>query len=110
MSANKKAGKGKNKSIALSGKVVTKKFSEGSKSEHEALYLETDQGSYVLRQPGANPFQDNPYTSLEGKEVTATGTIDNYIFFATRVDEKKEKSKKGQGTENKEGREKNNDQ
>src|SRR5688500_3608852 len=88
MSANKRVGK-KNSSIALSGKVVSKKFGEGSKSEHEALYLETDQGSYVLRQPGANPFQENPFTGLEGKEVTATGTIDNYIFFATKVDEKK---------------------
>jgi hypothetical protein len=108
MSANKKGSKSKN--IALSGKVVSKKFGEGSKSEHEALYLETDQGSYVLRQPGANPFQDNPFISLEGKEVIATGTIDNYIFFATRVDEKKEKSSKEQRIRNKEEGERDNNQ
>ena len=95
MSANKKAGK--NKSIALSGKVVTKKFADGSKSEHDALYLETAQGSFVLRQPGANPFEENPFTALDGKEVTATGMIDKYIFFATKVEEKKRKSNKEQG-------------
>ena len=95
MSANKNAKK-KKSSIALTGKVVTKKFGEGSKSEHDALYLETDQGSYVLRKMGGNPFQDNSFHGLEGKEVTATGTIDNYIFFATDVEEKGI-SKKEQG-------------
>ena len=110
MSANKKGAKRKAGNIALSGKIVSKEFGEGSKSEHEALYLETDQGSYVLRQQGANPFEGNPFTKLEGKDVTATGTIDNYIFFATKVAEKKEGPDKEEKNKEQENSQRDNDQ
>jgi hypothetical protein len=36
-----KAGKEKNTDVILTGKVVKKSFARGSKSEHEAVYIET---------------------------------------------------------------------
>lgn len=83
-----KAGKDRKKSIAeveLSGKVVVKKFGAGSKSEHDAIYIETGSISYILRKIGGNPFHDTSLHKLKGKNITARGTINNYIFFARDV-------------------------
>jgi hypothetical protein len=88
-----KAGKDTNKSdkeVELSGKVVVKKFGEGSKSEHEAVYLETATESYVLRKIGSNPFHDTSLHKLKGKNITARGTINNYIFLAKEVTPERE--------------------
>ena len=91
MSVNKKGSK-KNTTVSITGKVVLKKFGEGSKSEHEALHLESAKGSYLLRKQGGNPFNDTSLNKLEGKEVTATGFIDRYIFFASDIEEKNKKA------------------
>ena len=83
-----KAGKDAKKSdkeIELSGKVVIKKFGAGSKSEHDAVYIETGKESYVLRKVGGNPFIDVSFFKLEGKNITAKGTINNYIFLVKEV-------------------------
>jgi len=85
-----KAGKDTKKSdkeVELSGKVVIKKFGEGSKSEHEAVYFETGKESYVLRKIGGNPFNDTSLIKLKGKNITARGTINNYVFLAKEVRE-----------------------
>ncbi len=79
--------KSKDGSVELTGKVVIRKFGEGSKSEHKAVYIETDKGDYVLRRVGGNPFHDPQLHQLEGKIITARGTIDNYVFFAREVEE-----------------------
>lgn len=73
--------------MKLKGKISVRNFGEGSKSEHAAVYLDTDQGSYVLRKKGANPFEDPGLLKLEGKEVTVEGTLDKYIFFADTIEE-----------------------
>ena len=67
--------------MTLSGRVIRKTFGKGSKSEHEAIYLETDRGEYVLRRRGANPFSDPVLQDLVGKTISATGTIKEYVFF-----------------------------
>jgi hypothetical protein len=77
----------KKSSIQLTGKITTGIFSKGSKSEHAAVYLETEQGSFVLRRTGANPFDDPDLKKLNGKTVTAKGRILNNIFFASEVEE-----------------------
>jgi hypothetical protein len=79
--------------MELKGKVVIKRFAKGSKSEHDAVYLETDQGNYVLRQAGANPFADPKLKKLVGKRISAEGTLKDYLFLAKVVkviDEKNE--------------------
>ena len=80
MSANKE-----NKIVELTGKVVVKSFGAGSKSEHDAVYLETDTASYVLRKVGGNPFHDPSLQKLKGKTITAKGIISNYLFLVSEV-------------------------
>lgn len=82
-----KAGKMNKKEdqVELNGKVVKKKFGQGSKSEHDAVYLETDSGSFVLRRKGGNPFNDPELNKLIGEKICATGIINNYSFIASNV-------------------------
>ena len=79
--------KNNNQETELSGKVVVKKFGEGSKSEHDAVYIETDGGSYVLKRMGGNPFNDPVLQNLIGKNITATGILDQYQFLAKELRE-----------------------
>lgn len=76
--------------VKLSGKVVLKKMGKGSKSEHEATYLQTENESYVLRRIGGNAFKDHSLIELEGKNITVKGFINNYTFLIKElsVDEK----------------------
>lgn len=81
-----KAGKeNKNALTEVSGEVVVKKFGKGSKSEHDAVYLETSGASYVLRKMGGNPFNDPGLQPFVGKQVKATGIVEDYIFFAKEI-------------------------
>jgi len=62
------------------GKVTKKIFGKGSKSEHEAIYLETEQDQYVLRRQDGNPFYDPELHKLVGKRVWCTGIVDDYTL------------------------------
>ncbi len=75
------------KEVELTGKVVKKTFGKGSKSDHEAVYIETEKGDYRLRRKGGNPFHDPVLQKLIGKEITATGIINEYNFIARQVKE-----------------------
>ena len=84
-----KAGKPEEKKneIKLIGKVVKKKVDAGSKNEHDAVCLETDESSYELRRFGVSgmAFGDPVLQKLIGKKISATGTINNNKFFATAI-------------------------
>ncbi|HMH32619.1 MAG TPA: hypothetical protein VK543_06285 [Puia sp.] len=69
----------------LTGKVVLKKFAPGSKSEHDAVYLECGEGSFVLRRMGGNPFHDPELHKLVGKQITATGIVNQSLFLAKDI-------------------------
>ncbi len=71
--------------IELTGTVVQKKFGAGSKSEHDAIYLETDKGDYQLRRLGGNPFSDPELKKLIGKKITATGMLNESLFLASSI-------------------------
>ena len=71
----------------LTGTVVRKKFGQGSKSEHDAVCLESASGSFVLRRMGGNPFNDPELNKLVGKEVTATGRFETTFFMANTIRE-----------------------
>jgi len=73
--------------MKLKGKISVRNFGEGSKSEHTAVYLDTEEGSYMLRKKNTNPFENPDLKRLEGKEVTVEGTLDKYIFFAHTIEE-----------------------
>lgn len=74
-----------NRETELTGKIILKTFGEESKSKHEAVYLETANGSYVLRRQGENPFNDPFLFKFEGKRITARGVLNKYVFLAREI-------------------------
>jgi hypothetical protein len=86
MSGDKKNTR-KMKEVQLSGKVVIKKTSLSSKSERNAVLLQTEDKSYVLRKMGGNPFKDTSLEIFAGKSITATGILDRNLFLAKEIKE-----------------------
>ena len=66
-----------------SGSVVKRPFGVGSKSEHDALFLVTKDGDYVLRRQGGNAFFDPELEKLVGKKIQCTGTLVGYTLLVT---------------------------
>jgi hypothetical protein len=75
--------------MILSGTVIKKVFARGSKSEHEAVYLLTDQGEFMLRRQGGNPFSDPELDRLVGKQVRCEGEIVGYTLLLSACRETK---------------------
>jgi hypothetical protein len=71
--------------MTLQGRVVRKRVSIGSKSEHDALVLVTSEGEeYQLRRQGGNPFRDPELDGLEGKSIECEGTVRSGQIIMTR--------------------------
>jgi hypothetical protein len=62
------------------GKVTKKIFGKGSRSEHEAVFIDTDEGQYVLRRQGGTPFHDPELQKLDGKTIRCTGVLREYVL------------------------------
>lgn len=69
--------------MKLKGKVVEGTFGKGSKSEHNAVYLDTGTEKYRLKRIGGNPFYDETLHNLVGKIIEAEGNITDYFFEIT---------------------------
>lgn len=67
----------------LTGKVVAKKFGKGSKSEHDAVYLDTGDKKYRLKKKGGNPFYDESLHKLVGRTIELEGNITSDFFVIT---------------------------
>ncbi len=68
--------------MQLDGQIVKKPFAVGTKSERTAIYLESPQGDYLLRRPGANPFEiDRELEALVGNRVRCSGLVKGSTFF-----------------------------
>jgi hypothetical protein len=63
------------------GKVINKPFGKGSKSEYEAVFLETEHQEYVLRRLGGNPFYDEEIQRLVGKTIRCHGVVVDYTLL-----------------------------
>jgi hypothetical protein len=62
------------------GKVTKQLFGKGSKSESETIFLDTEEGQYVLRREGGNPFHDPELHKLVGKTIRCTGFAREYVL------------------------------
>jgi hypothetical protein len=62
------------------GKVTKKPFGKGSKSESGGIFLDTEEGQYVLRREGGNPFHDTELQKLVGKTIRCTGLARDYVL------------------------------
>ena len=69
--------------MKLKGTVVEGSFGKGSKSEHNAVYLDTGEKKYRLKRRGGNPFYDESLHRLVGKTIAAEGTLTDYFFEIT---------------------------
>jgi hypothetical protein len=76
------ASKSNNKDLQkITGKVERKPYGARSKSEHNAIYITTDEESYILRQRGENAFNNPELEKLVGKTIHASGKIRENVFF-----------------------------
>lgn len=73
--------------MELSGQVIKKLFGKGSKSEHDAIVLDTGKEQYVLRRRGGNPFSDPELEKLVGKKIRCQGDLVGYTFILTHWEE-----------------------
>jgi hypothetical protein len=73
--------------MELSGQVIKREFGKGSKSEHDAIVLDTGKEQYVLRRRGGNPFSDPELEKLVGKKIRCHGELVGYTFFLTQWEE-----------------------
>lgn len=65
------------------GSVVKRPFGLGTKSEHDAILLETQDKEYVLRRQGGNAFRDPELEGLVGSRIRCTGTVTGYTLLIT---------------------------
>lgn len=72
--------------IEVDGQVIKHLTAKGSKSERNAVYLETDKGSYVLRRRGGNPFFDPVLEKLVGKTIHCKGILTEYTLIMSDWD------------------------
>jgi len=71
--------------VTYQGRVVRKRVSIGSKSEHDALVLVTSGGEeYQLRRQGGNAFRDPELDGLEGKSIECEGIVRSGQIIMTR--------------------------
>jgi len=55
------------------GTVARRLVAPGSKSEREAVVLESEEGDLILRREGGNPFRDPELERLVGRRIRAQG-------------------------------------
>lgn len=70
--------------MKLKGRVIEGTFSKGSKSEHNAVYLDTGENKYRLKRIGGNPFFDDTLHKLIGKTIEVEGNLTDYFFEITK--------------------------
>jgi hypothetical protein len=70
----------------LTGVVVRGPFGAGSKSEREAIWLETASRRLVLRRKDGPSFGDRSLEKYVGKRVKCDGFIVGYTLLAERIE------------------------
>jgi hypothetical protein len=63
------------------GTVARKRVAAGSKSDREAVVLQTPKQDFILRIRGGNPFVDERLEALVGKRIKALGEISDRTFL-----------------------------
>ena len=70
----------------LTGTVVRGSFGKGSKSEREAIWLDTDGRRLVLRRKGGPAMDDRALEKYVGKRVKCDGFVVGYSLLADRIE------------------------
>ncbi len=69
----------------ITGTVVRAPFGTGSKSEREAIWLDTGEQRLVLRRKNGPTFGDRTLDKYVGKRVICDGFILDYALLAERI-------------------------
>lgn len=69
--------------MEISGIVIKETFGKGSKSERDAVMLDTGDSRFVLRRQTGNPFSDPVLDRLVGKTIRCEGNLTGYTFILT---------------------------
>ena len=67
--------------IEIAGRVIKHQTAKGSKSERQATFLETPEGTYVIRRRGGNPFFDPVLEKLVGKTINCEGILTEHTLI-----------------------------
>lgn len=70
---------------ALQGRVVLGLYGKGSKSEREAVFLETANGRHILRRKTGPVFGDAKLAQYVGHQVECDGFVLDTTFLAERI-------------------------
>ena len=70
----------------LRGRVVRKLLGKGTKSEREAVLLETQDGAFLLRKRGGPSFGDSSFDALVGGLVECEGTLLETTLLVDRIE------------------------
>jgi hypothetical protein len=68
------------------GNVATGTFGAGSKSEREAVWLETAERRLVLRRKSGPSFGDESLRRLVGRRVKCNGFVVDYVLLADHIE------------------------
>lgn len=69
----------------LTGAVRRGPFGAGSKSERMAIWIDTDDGSFVLRRKEGPTYGDPALDRYVGRRVTCDGFILDHTLLAERI-------------------------
>ena len=70
----------------LRGEVSHGPYATGSKSEREAVFIETESGRYLLRRKGGPVFADEKLKRFVGQTVECDGFFVGTTLLAERID------------------------
>jgi len=70
----------------LIGKVERGPFGVGSKSEREAVWIETEDERLVLRRKGGPTYGDRELDRYVGKRVKCDGFVVGYLLLAENIE------------------------
>ena len=69
----------------LRGKVTSGEYGKGTKSEHDAIFIETSRGRYILRRKSGPAFADSSLHRYVGHTVECDGFIVGTTLLADSI-------------------------
>ena len=76
---------------SVHGRVTEASYAKGSKSEHDAIFLETPDARYVLRRKNGHAFIDPKLKQYVGHEVECDGFVVGTTLLVERIETKDKK-------------------
>jgi hypothetical protein len=71
---------------AMRGRITKGPYGKGSKSEREAVFIETVDARYILRRKSGPAFDDTKLMQYLGHEVECDGFLVGMTLLAERID------------------------